>query len=69
MQRNELTDACIALTLGTGIGMILSVFGQKMINQHYKNTCHEQPGHNLVLSRGFLGDTYFCINSKYIVKP
>jgi hypothetical protein len=69
MTRNYFADSCIALVLGTGAGMILSVFGQKMINQHYKNTCHEKPGHNLVLTRGFLGDTYFCINSKYIVSP
>ena len=69
MTNNHLTDSVLALVLGTGVGMILSVFGQKMLNEHYKNTCHEHPGHNLVLSRGFLGDTYFCIDSKYIVKP
>lgn len=69
MTNNHFADSCIALVLGTGVGMLLSVFGQKMINQHYKNTCHERPGHNLVLSRGFVGDTYFCIDSKYIVKP
>ena len=68
MRRNEFADACIAITLGVGGGMLLSVFGQKLVNQHYKNTCHEKPGHNLVLTRGFLGDTYYCINSKYIVK-
>jgi len=68
MRRNEFADVCIAVTLGVGGGMLLSVFGQKLVNQHYKNTCHKQPGHNLVLTRGFLGDTYFCINSKYIIK-
>jgi hypothetical protein len=68
MTNNHLTDSVIAIVLGTGVGMILSVFGQKMVNQHYKDTCHEKPGHNLVLTRGFLGDTYFCIDSKYIVK-
>lgn len=68
MQRNEFADTCIVITLGVGAGMLLSVFGQKLVNQHYKNTCHEKPGHNLVLTRGFLGDTYYCINSKYIVK-
>jgi hypothetical protein len=68
MTNNHLTDSVIAITLGVGAGMILSVFGQKALNQHYKNTCHERPGHNLVLTRGFLGDTYFCIDSKYIVK-
>jgi hypothetical protein len=61
-------DSVIAITLGTGLGMILSVIGQKALNKHYINTCHDKPGHNLVLTRGFLGDTYFCINSQYIVK-
>ena len=68
MKRNEFADACIAITLGVGAGMLLSVFGQKLVNQHYKNTCNEKPGHNLVLTRGFLGDTYYCIDSKYIIK-
>jgi len=62
-----MVDSMIAITLGVGIGTLLSVFGQKAINHHYKNTCHERSGHNLVLTRGFLGDTYFCINSTYIV--
>ncbi len=69
MTNNHLTDSVIAIVLGTGVGMLLSVFGQKMLNQHYKNTCHEKPGHNLILSRGFIGDTYYCIDSKYIVQP
>lgn len=66
MTNNHLTDSVIAIVVGTGIGMVLSVFGQKMLNQHYKNTCHNQPGHNLIYTKGFLGDTYYCINSKYI---
>ena len=66
MTNNHLTDSVIAIVLGTGVGMLLSVFGQKMLNQHYKNTCHDQPGHNLVYSKSFLGDTYYCINSKYM---
>jgi hypothetical protein len=67
MTRNHFADSVIAIVLGTGVGMILSVIGQKMLNQHYKDTCHEKPGHNLILSRGFLGDTYYCIENKYIV--
>ena len=66
MQRNEFVDACVAMTLGVGVGMILSVIGQKILNEHYKNTCNDRLGHNLVLTRGFLGDTYYCIDSKYM---
>ena len=66
MTNNHLTDSVIAIVVGTGIGMVLSVFGQKMLNQHYKNTCHNQPGHNLIYTKGFLGDTYYCIDGKYM---
>jgi hypothetical protein len=61
MTKHYMVDATVAIVLGTGIGMILSVFGQKLLNQHYKATCPSQPGHNLILVRGFLGDAYYCI--------
>jgi hypothetical protein len=56
-------DATLALVLGTGVGMMLSVFGQKAINQHYKATCNSRPNHNLIYTQGFLGDTYYCIHN------
>lgn len=67
MLRNEFVSACLAVVMGMGSGMLLSVGGQKLLNEHYKKTCHERPRHNLVLTRGFLGDTYYCIDSKYLV--
>ena len=66
IMRNEFVDACVAMTLGTGLGFLLSIGGQKLLNQHYKRTCHQQPGHNLIYTQGFLGDTYYCINAKYM---
>jgi len=66
--KNEFTQACLAMTMGIGAGMLLSVGGQKMLNQHYQKTCNQKPGHNLVLTRSFIGDAYYCINSKYIVQ-
>jgi len=66
MTKNGFVDACIAMTLGVGTGMVLSVLGQKALNQHYKKTCHERPGHNLIYTKGFLGDTYYCVNAKYM---
>ena len=66
MTKNHMVDATLALVLGTGIGMLLSVFGQKAINEHYKATCNFRPNHNLVYTRGFLGDTYYCINNAEI---
>jgi hypothetical protein len=63
MTKHYMVDAVIALVLGTGVGMMLSVFGQKAINQHYKNTCNDKPHHNLIYTQGFLGDTYYCIRN------
>ena len=63
---NSTVDYCVALILGTGVGFILSIGSQKVLNQHYKNTCNARPQHNLIYTRGFLGDTYYCINSKYM---
>ena len=66
MTRNYFTDSCIAIVIGLGTGLLLSVGAQKMLNRHYQATCHNRPGHNLIYVQGFLGDTYYCINSKYV---
>ena len=66
MQRNYFSDACVAIFCGTGLGLLLSVGAQKVLNRHYQATCNNQPGHNLIYVKSFLGDTYFCINSKYM---
>jgi len=66
MTKNYMVDATLALVIGTGVGMVLSVFGQKAINQHYKATCNLRPNHNLIYTKGFLGDVYYCIDTKYI---
>jgi hypothetical protein len=53
----------VAIVMGTGIGMLLSVFGQKMLNTHYQRTCNDRPHHNLIYVQGFLGDQYYCIKT------
>jgi hypothetical protein len=63
---DRLIDPIVAVILGTGVGLLLSVCGQKLLNKHYQNTCHQKPTHSLVLSRGFLGDTYYCIDKAYL---
>lgn len=63
MTKDYMFDATLAIVLGTGVGMMLSVFGQKAINQHYKATCNSRPNHNLIYTQGFLGDTYYCIKN------
>jgi hypothetical protein len=66
MTRNYFADSCVAIVIGLGTGLLLSVGAQKMLNKHYQATCHDRPGHNLIYVQGFLGDTYYCINSKYV---
>ena len=66
MTRHYMLDATLAIVMGTGIGMLLSVFGQKMLNKHYQTTCHNKPNHNLIYTRSFLGDTYYCIHNAYL---
>ena len=66
MTRNHFADSCVAIVIGLGSGLLLSVGAQKLLNKHYQATCHDRSGHNLIYVQGFLGDTYYCINSKYM---
>ena len=63
MTKHYMFDAVLAITMGTGIGLLLSVFAQKGLNQHYLKTCNQRPNHNLIMVTGFLGDTYYCIHN------
>jgi len=70
MTKHYMLDAVLAITMGTGIGLLLSVFGQKALNQHYLRTCNQKPNHNLVMVTGFLGDTYYCLHNAHLgIKP
>jgi hypothetical protein len=64
MRTNYISDSCVALILGSGLGLLLSVGAQKLLNRHYQATCHDRPGHNLIYVQGFLGDTYYCLKAK-----
>ena len=70
MTKHYMFDAVLSITMGTGIGLLLSVFGQKALNQHYLQPCHDRPNHNLIMVTGFLGDTYYCIKDAHMgIKP
>ena len=56
----------LAIVMGTGAGMLLSVDGQKLINQHYLQTCSSKPTHQLVLINSIIGDQYYCVDKKFI---
>lgn len=66
MTKNHMFDSVLAMVMGTGIGLLLSVFGQKAVNQHYLRTCHDKPNHNLVMVDSFLGDAYYCIHNAHM---
>ena len=66
MTRNYFVDSCVSIVIGLGTGLLLSVGAQKMLNKHYQATCNDRPGHNLIYTKSFLGDTYYCINAKYM---
>ncbi len=66
MTDRHFTDSVVAIVMGTGIGMLLSVLGQKMLNNHYQKTCNDRPHHNLIYTQGFLGDQYYCIKDAYL---
>jgi len=63
---NHFTHACLAMVLGVGSGILLSVAGQKMLNQHTIKTCPSKPGHQLVMISGFVGDAFYCMDKRYI---
>jgi len=56
----------LAVILGTGVGMLLSVGGQKALNAHYIKICPAKPMHHLVMITSFIGDSYYCIHKKYL---
>lgn len=66
MTKNYMLDATLAIVMGTGLGMLLSVGGQKLLNKHYQATCNSRPHHNLIYTQSFLGDAYYCINKAYL---
>jgi hypothetical protein len=56
----------IAIIMGTGAGMLMTVAGQKLLNQHYQNTCPSKPNHQLVHITSFIGDADYCINKNWL---
>ena len=55
---------CLAIIVGSGLGMLLAISGQKLINQHQSTQCLQKTDHQLVMITSFLGDTYYCIHKR-----
>lgn len=56
----------LAVVMGIGSGMLLTVAGQKLLNEHYQETCPSKPTHQLVFITSFIGDTYYCVDKRFI---
>ena len=56
----------LAIVMGTGAGMLLTVGGQKLLNSHYQGTCPSKPTHELVFITSFIGDAYHCVDKRYL---
>jgi hypothetical protein len=56
----------LAIVMGTGAGMLLAVSGQKLLNQHYQQTCPVKTTHQLVSITSFIGDAYYCLDKSWL---
>ena len=64
MKDNYLSNAVLAIVMGTGAGMLLSVGAQKLLNNHYVKHCLAKAGHQLIYMHDFLGDRYYCLDKR-----
>lgn len=55
----------ITVVIGVGIGILGTVAIRKAMNEKMIQSCYQKVDHQLILTRDFLGDTYFCVDVKY----
>ena len=59
----DFISALVAMTMGVGVGALLSIGGQKLLNNYNQDNCPRREGKILVkLTNSFVGDAYYCIN-------
>jgi hypothetical protein len=63
---NIMREPVFAIMLGISLGMLLSVAASKELSAHYIKTCPAKPTHHLVKITNLIGDTYYCVNKKYL---
>ena len=64
MNNNDFTNSVLAIVMGVGAGMLLSVGAQKLLNNHYVKHCPAKAGHQLIYMHDFLGDRYYCLDKR-----
>lgn len=61
---NSLLNPVLAVVMGTGLGILLSVAGQKMINAHAIDNCWRTPNRQLIYIHAFQGDAWYCVDKR-----
>ena len=62
--KDSLATPVLAIVMGVGAGMLLSVGAQKLLNNYYVKYCPAKAGHQLVYMHSFLGDAYYCLDKR-----
>ena len=57
----------LAVLVGTGIGALMCVAGQKHLNQLAKYECLKQSDtHRIITMRSWVGDATHCVHIRYL---
>ena len=56
----------LAVLIGTGIGALMCVAGQRQLNIFETQRCTNKPTHQLVTMRSWIGTAQHCIHKKYL---
>ena len=59
--KNDFIYVVLAMILGVSSGMLLSVFIQRQLNEHYIKTCTDKAHNQLIMVDGVLGTAYYCV--------
>ena len=60
-------NSLLALTVGTGAGLLLATAGNKLTNDiAHKQCANRSDTHQVVFITTFVGDTYGCVHRKYL---
>lgn len=63
----ELFQINLAFVMGIGIGALMCVFGQKMINHIEQQECKSKPSHVLIhMTNSFVGDATYCVDRRWV---
>ena len=57
----------LAVLIGTGLGALMCVAGQKHLNHLAKQECSKQSDtHRVITMRSWIGDASYCVHIRYL---